>query len=96
MGGLVLLQFTVDEVSKPFPLNYSKVYWLVFGIGLMWFMKAIFYSNLIYESAILPVRFKNGLILMVFEKVIGFSQTSINKQEIGRIINVISSDFGSI
>ena len=91
-----MLQVIVDEVTKEFPLNYAKVYWLVFGIGLMWLMKSIFYNNLIYESAILPVRFKNALILLVFEKIISLTQTSINKQEIGRIINFISSDFGSI
>ena len=89
----MFLQLAIDEAIA---VNKGKTYMYVLGIGCAWLARAIANHNLLYESALLPAKVKNGLILMIFEKISSLSQNVVEGKEIGKIINMISNDFNMI
>ena len=48
------------------------------------------------EGRLFPVKVKGKLILMMTRKILGYSQNTVEWSEVGRITNIISSDFNRI
>lgn len=57
---------------------------------------AVFRHNAFYESALLNNRIKNAFIYTIYEKVSGLSQFMIRNADMGKVINMLASDFNSM
>ena len=62
-------------------------------LGVTWFIKTTSLYNLITDIKFICAKFIGAINFMIYEHVSKLSQFILNKQEIGKIINVISNDF---
>ena len=77
IGGLVFLQLAIDEAFPPF--DKTKIYLYVLGIGVCWFLKALFSHNLFYDCNMIAAKSKNVIILMIYEKISTLSKNIVEK-----------------
>lgn len=62
----------------------------------IWFVGQIFRHNAYYSNPIISWRIRSGLILLMYAKVSRLSAFNSKSSELGKIINLLSSDFNSI
>ena len=68
--GLLAMQYLVDLISTPSRLDYLRIYLTVVALGLSWLLKYCCSHNFIYESAVRARVTINGLVLMIYKKII--------------------------
>lgn len=59
-------------------------------------MATILKHNAFYESAILNNRIRNAFIYTIYEKVSQLSQFMIKNADMGKVINMLASDFNTM
>ena len=96
IAALFLLQNLVDLVADSSHLDQTQLYILVLLIGILWLVKCCFSHNLEYESTLLVENTKQGLNLMMYEKISQLSQSIVDAQELGKITNIFSNDFNQL
>ena len=93
---LVLLQYLTDIIAEPSNIDKTRLYILVLLIGISWFLKSCLIHNLWLEAALIIEDTRQGLNLMMYEKISRLSQNIVDGQEIGKITNIFSNDFNKL
>lgn len=79
-----------------FESDKGKAYLLAIATGFSWIIFFIAELNMFYHSEVIQPKIKQTLIFLIFKKISSLSQYMLNHQEVGKIINTISSDFNVI
>lgn len=89
----VFIQQLIESVINQ---NSSQAYWNAGILVVLLFFVGIFKHNAFYESALLNSRVKNAFIYTIYEKVTGLSQFMIRNADMGKVINMLASDFNAM
>lgn len=76
--------------------NYRLAYSYAIMCGPLWFIGQVGRHNGYYEVTILTSRIKNTLLLLTLKKLSSLSQYTSRTQELGKILNLLSSDFATL
>ena len=74
----------------------TKAYLLAFFGGIIFFVGQICRHNNFNESAFIVGKVRSSLVYLMFTKLSGLSQYTVNSQEVGKITNILSNDFNVI
>lgn len=89
----IILKFLFDAVADN---DKSKAYIFAFCGGFSWFLSQICRHNGFYQAPIIGARSRAGLIFLVFTKLSSMTQYVIKSNSIGKVTNMLSSDFNLI
>ncbi len=92
-GFSIILNFLFRAVAKgEIDLAYAYA-----GVAsAIWLIGQIFRHNAYYTNPIISCRIRAGLVLLMYAKVSGLTSFNSKSSELGKIINLLSSDFNSI
>ena len=74
----------------------TKAYLLSLGTSISWVLFCFVELNMFYHSQMIQPKIKQTLIFLIFKKVGFLTQFVLNQQQVGKIINILSSDFNLI
>lgn len=84
-----LLQSAIDD-------DRNRAYWNAGILLALLIFASVFRHNAFYESSILTNRIKNAFIYTIYERVSGLSQFMIRNADMGKVINMLASDFNTM
>lgn len=93
LGFSVLLGYLFRAVADG---QAGKAYAYAGASSIVWFIGQVFRHNAYYSIPIISCRIRAGLILLMYAKVSRLTSFSAKSAELGKIINLLSSDFNSI
>lgn len=76
--------------------NIDQAYINAVVLIVLLFLAGVFRYNSFYNSALLNNRIKDAIIYTIYNKVAGLSQFMIKKADMGKVINMLASDFNSM
>ena len=93
LGFSILLGYLFTAVASG---QTGNAYALAGASSGVWFLGQIFRHNAYYSIPIISCRIRAGLILLMYTKVSRLTAFTAKSAELGKIINLLSSDFNSI
>ena len=94
LGASVVLQKLFESVARQ--ENFAEMYLLALAATTMLFLHAIVWHNSFYESPKISGCVRSCLISLMFKKVCSLTQYTANKEELGKLTNLLSNDFNLI
>jgi hypothetical protein len=76
--------------------NMVKSYISATLIGFFQFMCMTLFNNWSFRAQCLFTKIQSSIIFLVYKKTLSFNKNAISNNNIGKIINIISSDFNNI
>ena len=73
--------------------DLASAYLIGLGSVVLIFVDSIIRHNCFYEGPIFSGRLRSCLIALMFKKICFLSQYTANKEEIGKVTNMLSNDF---
>ena len=92
----ILLNILFEEVLKLNESNLTTTYLLAFFTSFIVFLAKTSRHNAFYEVVFLVGKVRSCLLTVLFLKLTTLSQYVVKSQELGKITNMISSDFNII
>ena len=62
-------------------------------VAVTMFLDSVVRHNCFYEGPIISGKIRTCLISLIFNKILKLTQFTANKEELGRIANMLSNDF---
>ena len=94
LGVSVVLQKLFESVARQ--ENVSEMYLLAFASISLLFTDSIIRHNCFYEGPKISGCVRSCLISLMFKRVCSLTQYTANKEELGKLTNLLSNDFNLI
>lgn len=73
--------------------HYSLAYILAAVISLALYFQSAVHHNSFYEGPIISGKVRSALISLIFKRIVTLTQHTADREELGRVSNMLSNDF---